>query len=86
MNMVEQANLCLLLTQRLAESVKDRGELTESKRRAGAGYGFAASTGVGMYQIKSDITRLRRELQLLSEIVSGYGYERKLAWEETEGG
>jgi len=78
MNMSEQANFCLMLAQRLAESVKARDELTESKKRAGVGCGFAASTGVGMYQIKADITRLRRELQLLSEIVSGYGYERKL--------
>ena len=69
MNTIDQVNLCTLLMKRLDEAVKDRASISKP---GGVyfGYDFSATSGVGKYQIKADITRLRRELQRLSEAVT----------------
>lgn len=68
MNVIDQVNLCTLLMKRLDEAVKDRALISKSGG-VYVGYDFSATSGVGKYQIKADITRLRRELQRLSEAV-----------------
>lgn len=68
MNVINQVNLCTLLMKRLDEAVKDRALISESGG-VYVGYDFSATSGAGKYQIKADITRLRRELQRLSEAV-----------------
>lgn len=68
MNVIDQVNLCTLLMKRLDEAVKDRASISKSGG-VYVGYDFSATSGDGKYQIKADITRLRRELQRLSEAV-----------------
>lgn len=68
MNVIDQVNLCTLLMKRLDEAVKDRTSINKPGR-VYVGYDFSATSGAGKYQIKADITRLRRELQRLSEAV-----------------
>lgn len=70
MNIIDQVNLCTLLMKRLEEAVKDRAKIVKPGE-PWVGYDFAATSGAGKYQIKADITRLRRELQRLSEAVMG---------------
>ncbi len=68
MNTIDQVNLCTLLMERLDEAVKDRAAIVKPGG-VYVGYDFSATSGAGKYQIKADITRLRRELQRLSEEV-----------------
>ena len=68
MNIIDQVNLCTLLMKRLDEAVKDRASINKPSG-VYVGYDFPISSGSGKYQIKADITRLRRELQRLSEAV-----------------
>lgn len=65
MNTIDQVNLCTLLMKRLDEAVKTR----HHEMLGGRLYNFDRVKGAGEYQIKADITRLRRELQRLSEAV-----------------
>ena len=65
MNVLDQVNLCTLLMKRLDEAVKQR----ENDLLCGRKWNMNYVEGVGRYQIKADITRLRRELQKLSEAV-----------------
>lgn len=65
MNVIDQVNLCTLLMKRLDEAVKTR----HHEMLGGRLYNFDRVKGAGEYQIKADITRLRRELQRLSEAV-----------------
>lgn len=65
MNTIDQVNLCTLLMKRLDEAVKTRHHEMLGGRR----YYFDRVEGAGKYQIKADITRLRREIQRLSEAV-----------------
>lgn len=69
MNVIDQVNLCTLLMKRLEEAVKDREIIIRGGKAPWGGYDFPISSGSGKYQIKADITRLRRELQRLSEAV-----------------
>lgn len=69
MNVIDQVNLCTLLMKRLDEAVKDRDIIIRGGKAPWGGYDFPISSGAGKYQIKADITRLRRELQRLSEAV-----------------
>ena len=69
MNIIDQVNLCTLLMKRLDEAVKDRKIIIRGGKAPWGGYDFSATSGAGKYQIKADITRLRRELQRLSEAV-----------------
>lgn len=71
MNVIDQVNLCTLLMKRLDEAVKKRDHDLKSGHNGWIGYTLAESEGAGKYQIKADITRLRRELQRLSEAVMG---------------
>lgn len=65
MNVIDQVNLCTLLMKRLDEAVVNR----HHEMLGGRLYNFDRVKGAGEYQIKADITRLRRELQRLSEAV-----------------
>ena len=65
MNTIDQVNLCTPLMKRLDEAVKTR----HHEMLGGRLYNFDRVKGAGEYQIKADITRLRRELQRLSEAV-----------------
>lgn len=65
MDIIDQVNLCTLLMERLNEAVKNR----HHECLCGREYDFDRVVGAGKYQIKADITRLRRELQKLSEVV-----------------
>lgn len=67
--MTGQAKLCQMLMDRLYESVATRDTLLEEHRHVYCGETFSATSGAGKTQIKADITRLRRELQFLSELV-----------------
>lgn len=67
----KQAEFCRMLAERLAESVSIREENIQSKGYGWVGYDLQASSGAGKYQIKADITRLRRELQRLREMIEG---------------
>lgn len=69
MNIIDQVNLCTLLMKRLDEAVKDRKIIIRGGKAPWGGYDFPATSGAGKCQIKADITRLRRELQRLSEAV-----------------
>lgn len=66
--MTGQAKLCQILMDRLYESVATRGALLEEHKHL-YGETFSAASGAGKTQIKTDIKRLRRELQFLSELV-----------------
>ena len=68
--MTKQAELCRMLMDRLYVGVATRETLMdELKGHVYCGETFSATTGAGKSQIKADITRLRRELQFLSELV-----------------
>lgn len=69
MEMTRQAELCSLLAERLRECVILRDKLSQENRILQAGYDFSVSSGAGKYQIKADITHLRRELQRLNDMI-----------------
>lgn len=72
-SMTKQAEFCQMMMERLAKSVAVREEeLTfHHPVHVQVGSAFGATTGAGKYQLKADITRLRRELQRLSEMIEG---------------
>lgn len=68
--MTKQAELCRALMSRLYVSVATRETLLDEYRgHVYCGETFSATSGAGKTQIKADITRLRRELQFLNELV-----------------
>lgn len=69
MTMTQQAEFCRTLAEKLAESVAIREEALKTNKTVWVGYGVTATQGAGNTQIKADITRLRRELQRLSEMI-----------------
>lgn len=74
-DMTKQAEFCLVMAERLAESVAIREEELTFNHPCDvqAGSAFKATAGAGKYQIKEDIKRLRRELQRLAEMVENGG-------------
>lgn len=67
--MQQQAQLCFMLAERLLESVEAREIALLKNEFAKIGYGIPGSSGAGKTQLQADITRLRRELLILNEMV-----------------
>lgn len=67
--MTQQAEFCRMMAERLAKSVAVREEALQKSWYFCVGETVQAVQGAGKTQIKTDITRLRRELLLLSQMV-----------------